>query len=408
MELRTDDLRVVDLADEFGITISETLALCKMFDIPAPYGSSVITPAGATLLRGLARGEIDPESVDNATLAEARGPDYQPAAATDSAPRSDALPSSSNASTTAAGISDAADEADEFASLRGESSESGETDETGETGERGETEYDYGDPADYDSFGVAGLEDFPTAPKGDAQSSSAVATPRPASSRHIDETPTESADASGHAGGAIATLGSSRPVQVDRASERRRSTRRRQDAEEREKKAEYDPSKLRAEYDDIDKYVPKWLKFVALAAIGVFGFLSYQLFFGGSPEVAETGVGQDPIYSAGDCFNADIALWIDTMAPTGCAGEHDGEVFDVFFFAGTADAAYPDPAALTSQARQACRGPFTNYTGESSIASSYRIGVSLPSSIEWTQGDRFAYCSVVSADGTQLVGSTAK
>lgn len=397
MELRTDDLRVVDLADEFGITISETLALCKMFDIPAPYGSSMISPAGAKLLRGLASGEISPDdidSVDGAVLAEARGPDYQPSNGPDGpdGPDGPVGPDGSGA---------------------------GSPEASGAAAENTD-DYDYGDPADYDSYGVAGLEDFPSNDQTDLNapdSDSGVAEPRiaalhtpvPAETPEgADQSASETAAPKLPSATATGLPAASRPSRLtERGADRRGPDRRRASVAATEKR-EYDPHKLRAEYDDIDKYVPKWLKYVALAALAVFGFLAYQLVAGDSNDVVAGATQQTAQFSPGDCFNADIALWIDTVVPASCAGEHDGEIFDVFMFAGEPGAAYPDPAALTSQARQACRGTFAQYTGESSISSDLRIGVSLPSSIDWAKGDRLAYCSTISGDGTQLVGSSAR
>lgn len=422
MELRTDEQRVVDLADEFGITISETLALCKMFDIPAPYGSSVITPAGATLLRGLARGEIKPESVDSDTLAEARGPSYQAAnsagstsMSSDAASISGTVTADERSISEVSEVSEVSESSDGFDHLRG--NDSGTDDGTSPAGSDSDSDYDYGDPADYDSYGVAGLDDFPS--KGTvAQRTSAKENPVAAPAIPVPASPgiTRGESTSSLAGGT---------PKIDRGAERRAAAERRQERanseknrrgnsntrggrEAKEDRREYDPTKLRAEYDDIDKYVPKWLKYIALVTIAVFGFLAYQLFFGGTPDVANDGPQQTPLYSPGECFNADIALWIDTMVPTACAGEHDGEVFDVYTFISPVGSEYPDPSTLTSQARQACRGTFAAYTGESSIASDYRIGVSLPSSIDWAKGNRLGYCGIVSGDGTQITGSVAK
>lgn len=370
-------MRVVDLADEFGITISETLALCKRFDIPAPYGSSLITSAGAGLLRGLARGEISPESVDGETLAEARGPDYKPAsAAHDDVEHPDTSPAVESES---AAVGDAA-----------------------------EDDYDYGDPDDYDSYGVAGLDDLLTTPSDGLVDKAPVREANKGASQSIDTSAEVNESAETSRTPEDSSLSAARAAYIARAPERRESPRRSRDRNNDGEKKAYDPSNMRAEYDDIDKYVPKWLKFVALGALGVFGFLAYQLFFNGAPETVENGPQQTPIYVAGDCFNADIALWIDTMAVTGCAGEHDGEIFDSFTIVGELGVAYPELSAMTSQARQACRSTFSQYTGQSSVVSDYRIGVSLPTSIEWARGDRIAYCSTISLDGTKLEGSTAK
>ncbi|MDH3704507.1 MAG: hypothetical protein OES57_00460 [Acidimicrobiia bacterium] len=62
---RTDStaITVTDLAVEFGLSIDDMLGLCEMFDIDAPSADAVLTPRGVVVLRGVANGEIDPDSI---------------------------------------------------------------------------------------------------------------------------------------------------------------------------------------------------------------------------------------------------------------------------------------------------------------------------------------------------------
>lgn len=420
MDIRTDELRVVDLADEFGITISETLALCKMFDIPAPYGSSVLTPAGADLLRGLARGDIDPDVVDATTLAEARGPSYEPAAGRATISSAGSFDSSQLQVASPAGEGKTTESVDFSVS----STSFGEDVESDTAANR---DFDGAvDASGFDDFGVSGLGELAPKRKPKPKIDSRVTNVAPSATLGGDPTRVASlADPSdgnddgsgpspGSSGSASVTSGilekraPVRPVQ-ERGPERRHPRPRRDaDAQTEAAKKDYNPKQLRAEYDDIDKYVPKWLKYIALVAIAVFGFIAYNLLTETDAAVVNDDVASTtPLFSPGDCFNADVALWIDTIVTVPCAGEHMGEVFDVYRLPGDELAAYPAKAAMESSARQACRGTFVSYTGQSSIGGSYIIGVSVPSALEWGRGDRFAYCSTLSGSGELLTGSSA-
>lgn len=54
---------VTDLAVEFGLSIDDMLGLCEMFDIDAHAADTVLSSRAVALLRGVASGEIDPDSI---------------------------------------------------------------------------------------------------------------------------------------------------------------------------------------------------------------------------------------------------------------------------------------------------------------------------------------------------------
>ncbi|MGI9603787.1 MAG: septum formation family protein [Acidimicrobiales bacterium] len=60
--IESTDITVSDLATEFGLSVDEMLGLCEMFEVEADDETSVLTPVGVTVLRGVASGEIDPAS----------------------------------------------------------------------------------------------------------------------------------------------------------------------------------------------------------------------------------------------------------------------------------------------------------------------------------------------------------
>lgn len=339
METKANELRVVDLADEFGISISETLALCEMFDIPAPYGSSIISPEAAELLRGLARGDIDPNNADpnliNAARAESAAPPPPPPI----------------------------DGEGDFESLR--------------LVLGGDNASDEPDSVDVDSGDLDG-------PSLEASQDSL-----------------ESSRAKPSVGGA--------PTPARPLAKRTNATRASSAEIASKQTTPYEPGKPLAAYDDIDKFIPKWLKYAAAVVLLVVGVLSYRLLSNGEEStIVAVGASQEPVFDEGDCFVADPSLWIDTIQIVPCTGAHDGEVFDSVLLTGGEFAVYPQESDMRSQARQACRGSFVSYTGESSIVSEYDIGVSIPSATDWLRGGRLAYCSVTSPDGSQLEGSASK
>ena len=378
----TEGLRIVDLADEFGISISETLSLCAVYGVEAPYGSSTVSPSAANLLRGLANGTIDPDNPDPALLAEAGGAMAKPAAQ----PATYSGPVASDASDVATSNDGSAEQVD---------------DAWGEVPELED------DGVDYDAYGVAGLGDLNPVRTPKAVTAE-VATPTPTSgppvaNRHTPPVLPKASSTSG--------LGDSREARkaAEVAKyERRSGGRRRKDEADEPERKEYDPTKLKAQYDDIDQYVPKWLKYATLAAVVLFAGLAYTLLFSGDSTDQQAGVITTPEFDVGECFTSDPGLWIDTINPVPCQAPHNGEIFATYTFPAPLAAAYPDAASLESETRQSCGAKFTAYTGDSLVASPFRVGVSFPSQVEWNSGKRVAYCSVVDNAGAQLEGSAAR
>ncbi len=376
----TEGLRVVDLADEFGISISETLSLCAVYGIEAPYGSSTVSPSAATLLRGLANGTIDPDNPDPRLLAEVGA--TMPSAQPPQSPVSSAYQDHEVASEPPGA---AADEDDAWAEIP-------DPDDDG---------------VDYDAYGVAGLGDLNPVRIPPKAEPTKIATPvpatgTPAANRHTPPVLPKPSATSG--------LGDSREARkaAEVAKYERRSGGRRRKDEPEVEREEYDPTKLKAQYDDIDQYVPNWLKYATVAAVLLVVGLGYSLFFAGGSSDEQAGVIDTPAFDIGTCFIADAGLWIDTINPLPCQAPHDGEIFASYTFPAALGVAYPEAANLESETRQSCGTSFTAYTGDSQVASPYRIGVSFPSQTEWNAGQRVAYCSVIDNSGGQLEGSAAR
>ena len=70
----TSETTVAALAAEFGLGVDDTLDMCHMFGVPAIDASSPLNAVGAALLRGIARGEIDPEEALASETAAAAHP----------------------------------------------------------------------------------------------------------------------------------------------------------------------------------------------------------------------------------------------------------------------------------------------------------------------------------------------
>ena len=148
----------------------------------------------------------------------------------------------------------------------------------------------------------------------------------------------------------------------------------------------------------------------AVAAVVVIA-IGAVLFGGGGDRQAAVPDG-DPVdalaVAVGTCFNAELGSTLAEVGAVDCDTPHVGEVFAVSSYPAAAGAGYPGSSDLAASGGQRCAAAFDTYVGEAGVSSSWRIAVTHPDESAWDQlDDRTLICSVVGDDGVALTGSVA-
>jgi hypothetical protein len=153
---------------------------------------------------------------------------------------------------------------------------------------------------------------------------------------------------------------------------------------------------------------------VALALVVLGGVATMFLVLIGEAERDEQGTISEPgeltvlKLQVGDCFD-------DPGAPTGtetvevssveakpCSEPHDFEVFHTFDVEAEE---LPSQSELLDEAGQRCLEAFEPFVGTPYEESELDVNFMFPMPESWEAGDRTVVCSVVTMDGTKLVGT---
>lgn len=134
---------------------------------------------------------------------------------------------------------------------------------------------------------------------------------------------------------------------------------------------------------------------IGLAAVGILlGFFFSTEGESGSIEVDA---------NAGECLLLESDGFVVTGTTTvDCAEPHDAEVYLKGTFP---ESSFPGDTYLAEEADVTCLGAFEGYVGTPYADSIYYYDWLVPTEDAWDDGDRELLCTIVSGDGSRLVGS---
>ncbi len=107
----------------------------------------------------------------------------------------------------------------------------------------------------------------------------------------------------------------------------------------------------------------------------------------------------------GDCFNAEAADEIESVAGVPCSQPHDGEAYYAFFLP-EGDGSYPGEDAVLEQAIERCLDQFVPFVGHDYQTSELDFWPMYPTEGSWDHlDDREVLCVLANYDGTKKVGA---
>ena len=131
-----------------------------------------------------------------------------------------------------------------------------------------------------------------------------------------------------------------------------------------------------------------------IATLAVAGLLTAPLAACSDSSVMHMRVGQ--------CVILPAEPTATTIESTGCAREHDAEVFAV---ASAPDGEFPGADALNRQAESECISAFDAYVGSDYLTSTLDATWMIPTKDSWAQNDRSIVCLARPLDHSKLTAS---
>ncbi|AKU65789.1 septum formation protein [Schaalia meyeri] len=107
----------------------------------------------------------------------------------------------------------------------------------------------------------------------------------------------------------------------------------------------------------------------------------------------------------GQCIRLPHEETATTVETTGCAREHDAEVFHV---TSAPDGDFPGADTLNKQAETECISAFDEYVGTDYLTSSLDATWMIPTKDSWAQKDRSIVCLARPLDHSKLTSSVKK
>lgn len=362
------DMRVVELADELGLTMFEILDLCDRIGIDAVNGATELPVRDAARLRRLF-GAAEPEPPADTVDA---GPTTFPAVGATTAVTAPVLPDAPSSDVDHRTRSDGAGRP---VPVRPR--------DAVPVGAPAAGQDDLADADDADD------ESTKRSTRKDKKAARALAREDKQARKADEERQREHAEA----------------AKLEAAAETEQSARRLR----RSKVADETESAETDERASISAWL-RWTVPVA-AALVVLVLGAMLLGGGGNAAVAEVSEGEAvPALdvAVGTCFVADDATPLDDVGVVDCTAAHDGEVVAVLQHPARADDPFPGGAALTQDAAERCADAFESYVGEPVGTSSLGLGITHPDENAWERDtERTLVCSVIGVDGMALTQSVA-
>ncbi len=104
----------------------------------------------------------------------------------------------------------------------------------------------------------------------------------------------------------------------------------------------------------------------------------------------------------GQCVMLPAEATATTIETTGCAREHDAEVF---YVTSAPDGDFPGADALNKQAESECISAFRDYVGSDYLTSSLDATWMIPTKDSWAQKDRLIVCLARPLNHSKLTSS---